>query len=563
MRQLPHLTAASPTCTRRRAGQRLLAAAAWLAAGSGATAAGPAKTTSAPLFEGLDGHRHEIETTDPLARRYFDQGMLLVYGFNPAQAVHSFEAALAIAPDCASAWWALAWAQGPNINSDMVPEQHARVQRALQQARRHAARAPAWRRALIAALTLRHPPGKALDEAAYAQRLQQLAQQHPRQADVALLAAEALLNLHPYDWWRADGQPQPWTPAIEALLQQALRLAPAHPGAHHYWIHLQESSPQPQRGMASADALRDAHPGSPHLLHMPSHIDMRVGQYAQAVRANQRAIAADQRYLEQVLDVASLYRVGYVAHNHHFLWAAAGMAGQHQVAQDAAEATNPVACGPSQENRGLAVMAHYAALPALTRVRFGQWEDVLRRTPPPDSPSSYALALWHYARATAALRLGDAATLASEHQHLRRVAARPALDGARVKNINPVGTLLNIAQLTLRADIALAGGRPAEAVGLLKEATVAEDGLEYDEPHLWLAPTRHALGAALLAAGRPAEAVQAYRQDLVHYPANGWSLQGLALAQAAQGQADAAATRQQAAAAFASATRKPASGSRF
>ena len=545
---------------RRRALLAALAGAAVQAAHQPARA-GPADAKPL-LFEGLDGLKHDIETRHPLARRFFDQGMLLVYGFNPAEAVRSFEATLAIAPQCASAWWALAWALGPNINTDMTALHHPPVQRARRLARQHAHRAPAWRRDCIAALSLRHPGGERLDEQAYARRMQELARRHPRQADVALLAAEALLNLEPYDWWDSSGGANPGTPAIEALLQQALQLAPAHPGAHHYGIHLQESSAQPQRAQDSADVLRHAYPGSAHLLHMPSHIDMRLGHYAQAVRANQRAIEADLRYLAQV-DVSGSYRVGYVAHNHHFLWAAASMAGQQQVALAAAEAVNPVACGPAQQNRGLALMAHYAALPSLSKVRFGLWDDMLRNTPPPDSPSSYALALWYYARATAALRLGDAATALREQKHLQRVAARPGMANTRVKNINPVSTLLSMAQLTLRADFALADARPADAVSLLREATAAEDSLAYDEPHLWLAPTRHALGAALLAAGQPAQAEQAYRQDLAHYPANGWSLQGLALAQTAQGQAAAAAaTRAQASEAFALAERRP-QGSRY
>jgi len=357
------------------------------------------------------------------------------------------------------------------------------------------------RRALIAALSLRHPGPGQIDEEAYAMRMQSLARRHPHDADVALLAAEALLNLHPYDWWLPGGAAQPWTPGIEALLQHALRLQPGHPGAHHYWIHLQESSIHPQRGLPSADALRQAFPGSGHLLHMPSHIDMRVGQYTQAIGANQRSIAADLQYLAQV-DAQGAYRVGYVAHNHHFLWAAASMAGQQQVALNAAQAAYTAACGPSARDPGLAIVSHYAVLPFFTRVRFGLWDDMLRGTPPPDAPGPYALAVWHYARATAAVRTGDLALAEREEALLQRLAADPALAAARVKNINPALHVLRIAQLTLQADLALARQQPAAAVALLRDATAAEDGLQYDEPHLWLAPTRHALGAALLAAGQ-------------------------------------------------------------
>ena len=501
--------------------------------GWGSTGAASARGV-APLLDGLDGYTHAVETGHQLAARYFNQGMMLVYGFNPEEAMRSFEAAVALDPGFASAWWGLAWAIGPNINTDLNPRHEPRLLQALVQARRHAGRAAPVMRDLIAALSLRHPGPGRIDEEAYATRLLALARRHARSAEVALLAAEAQLNLHPYDWWDAAGRPLAWTPGIEALLQQSLRLQPRQPGAHHYWIHLQESSAHPQRGLDSADALRDAHPGSGHLLHMPSHIDMRLGRYAEAMRANQHGIAADEHYLQQV-DAQGSYRVGYVAHNHHFLWAAACMAGQPLVAQAAAEAAWPAACGPVRRDPGLAITAHYAALPAFTRVRFGQWPAMLRNTPPPDVPGPYALALWHYARGTAHAHLREPEAAQQELHKLQHLSNDAALDRVKVKNINPGSTVLRIASHTLRADLTLLAGNPGAAVEEMRQAVTLEDGFNYDEPHLWLAPTRQALGATLLAAGRPQEAERAYLEDLAHYPANPWSLTGLAQALDAQG----------------------------
>lgn len=527
-----------------------------------ATPAGVAREGRAPLLQGLDSHHFALESRHPLARRYFDQGMLLVFGFNPAEAARSFEAALALDPRCATAWWALAWALGPNINTDMAAPDAPRVAHALRQARHHAQRAAPVQRALIAALSRRHPEGADLDEEGYAQTLQSLARRHPGDAQVALLAAEALLNLHPYDWWTPEGRPQPWTPAIEALLRRALALDPRHPGAHHYWVHLQETSSHPARAQASADALRDLVPGSGHLLHMPSHIDMRTGRYDDAIRANQRSIAADQRYLAQV-DAQGAYRVGYVAHNHHFLWAAAAMAGRMQLALKAAEAALPAACGPTGRDPGTAIAQHYRVLPYFTLLRFGQWDTLLRGTAPPDGLAPYPLAIWHATRGMALARTGAPAAAQAELERLEARAADPALAQWKLKNVNPVAAIVDIARLSLRAELAWAGAGPLPALPLLREATRREDALVHDEPHLWLAPTRHALGAALLAAGQAAEAVQVYREDLQHFPGNGWSLGGLALALAKMGQPGAA--RQaaaQAEAAFAQAERRP-SGSRF
>ena len=562
MKTLPEFDLAGRSAARRGLLLGLLAAAVTPARPGEAPPARPGTAPDAPLLDGLDAYGFPVASRDALARRYHQQGVMLVYGFNAAEAARSLEAAVARDPRCAACWWALAWSLGPNINTDMDAAAAARVDQALRMARRHAAGATPVQRGLIDALALRHPAPGQLNEEAYAEALQALSRREPRDAEVAVLAAEALMNLHPYDWWRADGRPQPWTPQIESLLRRAMALQPRHPGAHHYWIHLQESSPHPERARASADALRGAVPGSGHLLHMPSHIDLRTGRFEDAITANQRSIEADGRYLAQV-DAQGAYRVGYVAHNHHFLWAAAAMTGRQAVALQAAQAAWPAACGPAGRDPGGAIVQHYAVLPYFTRVRFGQWQALLRDTLPPDAPAPYPQAMWHFAKGTALARTGQRDAARLELSALERIAADPALQGFRLKNINAAAQVTRIAVLTLQAELAWAGGAPGAAAALLRQATEVEDRLEYDEPHLWLAPTRHALGAALLAAGEPAQAEQVYREDLRHYPGNGWSLSGLALALDRLGKApDAKASAQLAREAFARAERMPA-GSRF
>ncbi|MBL0291010.1 MAG: hypothetical protein IPQ15_10190 [Betaproteobacteria bacterium] len=488
----------------------------------------------APLFPDLGRYRYAADTRMPRAQQYVDQGMLLAYGFNPAEAARSFEAATAADPRCATCWWALAWSQGPNINSDMEPAAAERVRAALKEARTHAARATPAQQGLIGALSIRHPRTGGIDEAGYARAMAALAKRFPKDGEIAMLAAEAVLNLHPYDWWEADGTAKPWTPQIVAELSRAMALIPDHPGAHHYWIHLQESSKHPRDGEPSADLLRDRVPGSGHLTHMPAHIYLRTGRYADAILANQKSIEADRRYLAAV-DAQGAYRVGYVAHNHHFLYAAAAMAGQARLAIEAANAAWPAACGPRPGDRSTAILQHYSVLPLYALVRFGRWDEILRGTLPPDVAEPYPLAIWHYARGTAQARTGKLGAARDELARLERHAADPAIAKAKIKNINAAEKLARIAALTLRADIALMERKPADAVPLLVDATAIEDALVYDEPHLWLAPTRHALGAALLDAGRAADAERVYREDLVHYPDNGWSLRGLALAQKKQG----------------------------
>jgi tetratricopeptide (TPR) repeat protein len=493
----------------------------------------------APLFEGMGRYTLAGASADARAQRYVDQGMVLAFGFNPAEAARSFASAATLDAKSVTAWWGLAWALGPTINADTSAVDVPRLEAALVRATALAKSARPKHRDLIEALALRHPRGRAIDEAAYAQRMQALAARHRGDADVQFLAAEALLNLHPYDWWESDGRAKPWTPAIEALLARAVELDGDHPGALHYQVHLHESSRRPDLGLHAAERLVALVPGSGHLLHMPAHIFMRVGRYAAAAAANRRSIEADARYLAQV-DAHGAYRVGYVAHNHHFLWAAAAMQGRSAEAIAAARAAWPAACGPKPGDRSSAILQHYYLLPLYALVRFGRWNEILRDTLPPDVAEPYPLAIWHYARGTAHARTGETAKARVELARVERLASDPALGAARIKNVNAAAALARIAALTLRADVDASERRLADAVAPLLQATALEDALTYDEPHLWLAPTRHALGAALLAASRAGDAERTYREDLAHYPENGWSLIGLARSLRAQGRNEAA-----------------------
>ena len=536
---MPEFVALPRPSPRRPRGASLGFVVMLLAAVTGHAGADP---SVAPLLGGMGIDAGPRASRSATAQRYFHQGVMLTWGFNPAEATRSFEAAASADPDCALCLWGLAWALGPNINADMAAGDEARVHAALGRARALPAHASRRDRALIGALSVRHPVAggaTALDEEAYAVRMRALAREYPRDADIAVLAAESVLNLHPYDWWAKDGSARPGTDEVRLLLARALAIEPGHPGANHYWIHLLESSPHPAAALASADRLTRRVPGSGHLLHMPAHIYMRTGRYAEAVTANERAIAADERYVAQV-DAQGAYRVGYVAHNRHFLWAAAAMEGRSAIAVAAARDAFPSACGPGRSDRSTGILQQYYVLPLFALVRFGRWREILEEMLPPDLNEPYPLAIWHYARGTAYARTGRSAEARRELAMLERLAGDPQLQRVRVKNINPAAPLVRIALLTLRADLAIGERHADVAVAALTEATAVEDGLAYDEPHLWLAPTRHALGAALLAAGRPADAASIYREDLRHYPENGWALFGLAEAQRREGEVDAA-----------------------
>jgi tetratricopeptide (TPR) repeat protein len=412
----------------------------------------------------------------------------------------------------------------------------ARVQTAVRRAEALSVNASPRHRALIAALAARHPQQGVVDQEGYAARIGATARANPRDADVLTLAAEAQLNLSPHDWWARDSTPKPRTPEAEVLLAAALKAAPDHPGANHYWIQLMASSATPERALPSAARLETLVPGSGHLLHVPAHVYLRVGRYAEASAAAERAFRADERYLARVKP-ENRYLVGYAAHNPHFVWASAAMEGRGRAALEAARTAYRVACGPQPSLRD-GTLQHYFALEYYALVRFGRWDEILKSTRPPDVDAPYPLAVWHFTRGTASARTGKVREARRELEALERAAADPTLKDVKVERVTPAASLVRIAALTLRAELAAAEKKHDAAVKALAEAAAVEDGLAADEPHLWLAPTRHALGAALLRAGRAADAERVYREDLTRYPENGWSLYGLAQALAKQGRAD-------------------------
>jgi tetratricopeptide (TPR) repeat protein len=217
------------------------------------------------------------------------------------------------------------------------------------------------------------------------------------------------------------------------------------------------------------------------------------------------------------------------------------MQGRSRLAIQAAGDAYTAACGPRGADLATATLQHLAALPLYAWVRFGRWDEILARAMPPDTSEPYPRAVYHFARGMAYARTGKLDPARAEGARLEALAANPAMQAAKVKNINTASSLAAIARNTLAAEIARAEGDIAAALPLLRAAVAIEDGLAYDEPHLWLAPTRHALGEALLASRRPKQAERAFREDLAHYPENGWSLHGLARALRAQGRSEEAA----------------------
>lgn len=510
-----------------------------------AAPAGPAVSppelavAGANLLEGLGDHHFPVTTKHPDVQRWFDQGLMLAYGFNHDAAERSFLKATELDPDCAMCWWGASLVLGPHVNATMDPADNVDAWQRLQRAHALAPKAGAREQAFIEALSARYaeqPPEdrRPLDEA-YAEATRTLVQQRPDDLDAAVLHAEALMDLQPWDYYDEKLRPKGHTAEVVSTLESVMARDPDHAGALHLYVHAVEASADPQRGVAAADRLRALIPGSGHLVHMPAHIYARVGRWHDAVIANQRAIEADDAYLAICRgNVQGVYPLGYVPHNHHFLWFAASMQGSGALSRDAALKTAQRTDLPElMREPGFAGLQHYWMTPWFERVRFGRWDEIAAApNPAPDLP--YVTAIWHYAQGMAAVRQSRLDDAERHLAALRPLAADPAMDALLVWDRYPLAHAAKIAERTVTAELASVRGDHDTAVAALREAVAIEDGIPYDEPPGWHAPVRHSLGAILLSAGRPAEAEQVYRDELQRNPDNGWSLFGLAQSLKAQ-----------------------------
>jgi tetratricopeptide (TPR) repeat protein len=482
------------------------------------------------LFKNLGNYNHPISSNNSLTQRYFNQGLILAYGFNHAEAVRSFQEAAKRDPNCAMCYWGIALVLGPNINAPMEVDALPKAWQALQKAIALSQNASEAEKAYIQALAKRYPPQWVEDrkphDLDYAKAMREVAQRYRDDLDAATLFAEALMDTTPWDYWDENGNPKPEGKEIMATLESVLQRNPNHPGANHLYIHAVEKE-RPELGIASADRLMKLVPDSGHLVHMASHIYIRVGRYHDAVVSNQRGIEADKAYLASRNNVSGMYPLAYMPHNHHFLWFGALMTGQSKLALQAAHHTAKVDPQLMRSPELAGSLQHYYTIPLYTLTRFGKWNEILK-TPAPEADLKYPMGVWHYTRGMALVGKGRTEQAVRELEKLRAIAAEPSLAEIKIWGFNSTASILNLASEVLAGEIAAKQENYQVAIAHLKKAVSLEDALVYTEPADWYQPTRQTLGAILLKANRPAEAEQVYREELKIYPNNGWSLYGLA-----------------------------------
>ena len=499
---------------------------------------------SADDYYDLGGFHYKVSTSSDEAQQWFDRGLALCIAFNHEEGVRCFERAIESDPGMAMGYWGLAYAWGPNINNtEIEPHQIAEANLAIRLAQLHQKHASPLERAIIDAAANRHatpvPEERQPLNQAYADALRDVYRQHPDDPLVASLFAESLMILRPWNQWDKQGKPAAETPEIVEVLEKAISTSPDFPALNHLYIHAMEASPWPERALGAANRLRDLMPGAGHLVHMPSHIDVLLGDYERVIQTNLRAIEADKEVLKRQgnMNFYTFYRI----HNYHFVVYGAMFQGQSQIALHAAEelvAQVPDALLRAQTD----FLDAFMPMKFHVLVRFGRWEEILAEPEPPEFlPMSRSVR--HYARALAYAATGRTPEARIE-QH-RLAETRATVPETSILFNNTSRDILGVAEAMVEGEIAYRQNRFDEAFEHLRTAIERDDAMNYDEPWAWMQPARHAMGALLLEQNRLEEAEKVYRADLKRHPNNPWSLNGLAECLMKQGKNDEAARMRQ------------------
>lgn len=483
----------------------------------------------APLFSGLEGIHFPVSTNSTEAQKYFDQGLMLAYGFNHAEAARSFYEAGRQDSSCAMCLWGFAYVLGPNYNAGMEPDNLQRAYDAVQKAKRLSASGTQKEKDLIEALTSRYAKddkvARTILDSTYASTMRNVFKKYPDDVDIAVLFAESLMNQHPWQLFRKDGTIQPWTPEIIKVLKHALDLDPRHAGANHFYIHAVEMSQQPGEALTSADLLRDLVPGAGHLIHMPSHTYIRIGRYHEGVLTNLKAVAVDSLYTV-ACHAQGAYPLAYYPHNYHFLAACATLDGESRYANMGADQTRFHAHEKLLLDPAWATLQHYYTIPFYIQVKLGLWKDI-QRSAEPEELLKYPRVIWHYSNGMADLSQNKIGKAQKHLREMKFIMQDTTIKKLTIWNINNLYDLCEIASRTLEGEIHAREKDYSRAIAELREATAMEDALNYNEPPDWFFSVRHNLGAVLIQAGKYQDAIRVYEEDLQKLPENGWALIGL------------------------------------
>ena len=490
----------------------------------------------APLVPGAGTYSRPISTDSETAQKFFDQGLRFAWGFYFPESIASHQEAARHDPDHPMPYWGMAHAMGPNPNSRyarMPDDPNGEGLKAIKMALERIDRANDIERELINALYVRYDKESIADDAerdrAYLDRMRSLNEKYPEDPDIAALFADSYMSIGRWDYWGGGGRAKPGTIRVALALERALKSTPDHPGSLHLHIHLLEASLAPERALGSADTLEATMPVAGHVVHMPAHIYVRVGQYDKAIASNVRSQRVDKEFVgiwgDHPFPNIGTYPLSHKIHIPHaidFIRYAATVQGNYKVAIEAAQASANMVTGDARDIRN---GQKRSSGPWLVNKIFGKWDQLIAYEPT-QSGTPYLDGIWAYAVGSAYAATGDMAKAEAELAKLEVIANSPNVDEYRV-GASPVSAVLKLASLGLAGEILQAKGDFDAATIAFAAGVAIEDQNNYTEPPDWAQPMRHYLGAALLEADRAAEADAVYRRDLRWNQNNGWSLFGL------------------------------------
>ena len=471
--------------------------------------------------------RYPVSTADPKAQDLFDAGLSLVVSFNHEAGIAAFRAAQTADPDCAMCYWGEAFAWGSNINLYPAGDAFRAGRDAAQAALARLEGASASERALVEAIAARFPLSAdgivTEDNAAFADAMRAVAEQHPDDNLILSLAAEANMNTQPWDYWEADRRtPKGRTAATMSLLETILARDPEHVHAIHLYIHATEASRDPWRAIPYAERLPELAPRSGHLVHMPSHIHYLTGQWKEALELNLKAAKADEAYLA-ANDASPIYRFGYYPHNLHFVMTSAQMAGDQKTALEYAQKLD--AALPGEMAAVAPWVSVIKAAPYYAHAQFSPAGQILD-LPEPMDVDSVSKAAWHYARAVALVEQGQPESAEAEARKIALLQGQADIEALEAAFL-PAKTILEISMQTIEARVAAGAGDFKKAIGIMEAVADMQDTLPYSEPPLWYYPTRQTLAALLLQDGQLDRAERMFRRTLLDSPNNANALYGL------------------------------------
>ncbi|HUR10329.1 MAG TPA: tetratricopeptide repeat protein [Flavitalea sp.] len=481
---------------------------------------------------GTGKHQWKISTTSDSAQFYFNQGMNLYYGFHIIEAIPSFKKAQLFDSTNAMLYWGEALAYGPNIN-DISYETAASGYDALAFAKKYSITASVKEQALMKAMEGRYSKDTSQKQVVrntiYADNMKSLFKQYKNDPEIGALFADALMQLHPWDLWEHNGKPKPWTPEIIQVLEKTLQSDQDHPGANHYYIHVIEGSPYPSKANRSADQLGTITPGLAHMVHMPSHIYIRTGQYAKGALVNTTAIKQYEQYRGLMPNVANGFFL-YEVHNRH-MEANCSMQGNEykKASEDALACRNSIDTGfLSMAPPFGAYLQYIYTMPELTRIHFQKWDEILYQ-PDTEERLVYAALLQHFAKGMAYANKGNNGAAKERLAEVDKLITNEVLT-IPVVPFSPPKTAATVARNLLAGMIAERVGKFSLAINYYKAAVKYEDEMVYNEPEDWLLSARPFLGNALLKNKQFEEAQRVFREDLKDHPNNLESLKGLVAA---------------------------------